>query len=398
MLAGRVRDRELIEDLTQETLVRVASAQARLDREALVPYAIVTARNVLASHARSESVKSRHAHRLVDYRGFEGPEQLVLEREETDALAVALDRLDVEDRSLLVRHEGDGVDLETLAAEAETSRGAIAMRLARARAVLRLEFLLAFRNERLSSDRCRSVLLALSAGDRRRQRHLDAAGHLLRCPTCSRLAEPVTSRDRGAAGWLIVPIGEAIRRVVDSVVRRPLQVALCMTTAAGITVGVISLRADDQPTAPVAAAETAAPTAAAVATSPATAPEPSTAPSTASEPSTAPSTVDRCGTEDPLGVGAPTVGCTFAPTLLRVDDVPVDEGFWASSSGGPAMWVRLTGVGESPVDVDAGDEFTASGTVRQVTRDAIANLSAAGRARVRDLGYYLEVAPRDISR
>jgi hypothetical protein len=67
--------------------------------------------------------------------------------------------------------------------------GAIAMRLARARATLRLEFLLAVRRVELPTDRCRLVLLALSAGDRRRQPKLDAAGHLDTCPTCAALAQ-----------------------------------------------------------------------------------------------------------------------------------------------------------------------------------------------------------------
>jgi serine/threonine-protein kinase RsbT len=52
------------------------------------------------------------------------------------------------------------------------------------------------------------VLLALSAGDRRRQRDLDAGGHLLACSWCARLSEPLLDRRRTAsvAGEVRIPI------------------------------------------------------------------------------------------------------------------------------------------------------------------------------------------------
>jgi serine/threonine-protein kinase RsbT len=40
------------------------------------------------------------------------------------------------------------------------------------------------------------VLLAISSGDRRRQREVDAARHLLECDLCARLSEPLVSRGR----------------------------------------------------------------------------------------------------------------------------------------------------------------------------------------------------------
>ena len=91
-----------------------------------------------------------------------------------------------------MRHEVGGTDLATLAGEAKVSSGAIAMRLARARASLRLEFLLAFRRLDLPTDRCRPVLLALAVGDRRRQAQLDADAHVARCPVCAELVGPMT--------------------------------------------------------------------------------------------------------------------------------------------------------------------------------------------------------------
>jgi hypothetical protein len=41
------------------------------------------------------------------------------------------------------------------------------------------------RRVELPTARCQPVLLALSAGDRRRQLALDAGGHLMQCPTCN---------------------------------------------------------------------------------------------------------------------------------------------------------------------------------------------------------------------
>ena len=81
----------------------------------------------------------------------------------------------------------------------------MAAQLARARAKLRINYLLAIRAIDLPTDRCQSVLNALSAGDRRRQRALDAGGHLLDCKVCAALSNPLTERRRALAGFL--PLG-----------------------------------------------------------------------------------------------------------------------------------------------------------------------------------------------
>ena len=44
------------------------------------------------------------------------------------------------------------------------------------------------------TDRCRPVLIALSAGERRRQQQLDCAGHLLECDYCSALSPALLDR------------------------------------------------------------------------------------------------------------------------------------------------------------------------------------------------------------
>jgi hypothetical protein len=174
-----------------------------------------------------------------------------LEREESDALAQALQHLDAADRDLLLRHEAHGASTETLAAEHATTSGAVAMRLARARATLRLEFLLAFRRVELPTQRCRPILLAMSAGDRRRQHTLGAAAHLLRCPTCAQLAEPVTERRRGLAGWFLVPTGEALRRAARSLRHNHLTQAAAGALAA-VTVAALIIVAGPANDAPVA--------------------------------------------------------------------------------------------------------------------------------------------------
>jgi len=48
VVAGRVKDTVVVDDLVQETLTRVLGASSRLDPAMLEPYAITTARNLVA--------------------------------------------------------------------------------------------------------------------------------------------------------------------------------------------------------------------------------------------------------------------------------------------------------------------------------------------------------------
>src|SRR5215213_11298595 len=90
VVAARVKDAHLVEDLTQEALARIAGARQDRDPDVMQAYAIVTARNVVVSHGRAQSVHERHAHRLVDHTTTDGPEDLLVKREETRTMAVAL--------------------------------------------------------------------------------------------------------------------------------------------------------------------------------------------------------------------------------------------------------------------------------------------------------------------
>ena len=123
----------------------------------------------------------------------------MLQREESTVVGAALARLSPAEREVLLAHEVDGAGTAELAASRESSPGAIAAQLNRTRAKLRVEYLLADTAVTPPTDRCRPVLFALSAGDRRRQRELDTAGHLLDCDCCLALSTALFDRRPPAA-------------------------------------------------------------------------------------------------------------------------------------------------------------------------------------------------------
>jgi RNA polymerase sigma factor (sigma-70 family) len=209
VVAARVRDGHVVEDLVQEAMARVMAARRRLEPRTLAPYAVVTARNLTRSLATSEQRGRRHAHRLIDLREPVSPEEEALRREESRAITAALGKLPQQDQEALVAHEVEGTDTATLAASRDSTPSAVAAQLSRARARLRVEYLLELEQDEPPTPRCRPVLLALSAGDRRRQRDLDAGGHLLACAWCARLSEPLLDRTRTASvpGEVRIPIG-----------------------------------------------------------------------------------------------------------------------------------------------------------------------------------------------
>src|SRR4030095_6308840 len=55
VVAARVRDPQVVDDLVQETFARLLQAGPRLDDDALAPFAVVLARNVAVSFVRSRS-------------------------------------------------------------------------------------------------------------------------------------------------------------------------------------------------------------------------------------------------------------------------------------------------------------------------------------------------------
>ena len=196
VVAARLRDAHLVDDLVQETLARIMGARSRLEPDSLVPYAIVTARNLIASHVERQDRDRRKAHLLAEHGGTPTPEDEVLVEERRTLVEEALRRLPEREQELLVAHEVEGTDTATLAADRNSTPGAIAAQLSRSRAKLRVEVLTAQAGEP-PTDRCRPVLIALSAGERRRQRQLDCAGHLIECDYCSALSPALLDRRTG---------------------------------------------------------------------------------------------------------------------------------------------------------------------------------------------------------
>jgi anti-sigma regulatory factor (Ser/Thr protein kinase) len=126
----------------------------------------------------------QHAHLFVDDNPHPPSDDRLLREEEVSLVGAALAGLDPGERELLLAHEVEGMRTADLAARRGSSAGAIAAQLNRTRAKLRIEYLLADQGAGVPTDRCRPVLYALSSGDRRRQRELDTAGHLLSCDIC----------------------------------------------------------------------------------------------------------------------------------------------------------------------------------------------------------------------
>jgi serine/threonine-protein kinase RsbT len=187
VIGARVKDPHTVEDLVQETLARVMAARSRLAPEKVAPYAAVTARNLVATMAEKNDRARDRSHLLVEASEPEAPVQDLLRQENRSSLVDALSHLPVADRDLLLAHEVEGQDTLTLAANHGSTPGAVAARLNRARANLRIEYILVEEKIDPPSDRCRPVLRALSLGDRRRQRELDVDRHVLGCPTCTRV-------------------------------------------------------------------------------------------------------------------------------------------------------------------------------------------------------------------
>ena len=231
VVGARVSDASTVNDLVQETLTRVLAASARLDPSALAPYAVVTARNLVRSLARAEERGRRNAPRLLDPSRPEDPEERAVQSEDRRALADALAQLSPLDQQFLVAHEVEGVETAVLAERTGASTGSVAVRLSRARANLRMEYLLALRRVELPTPRCKPVLLALSTGDKRRQRQLEAGEHLLECPSCAALSEPLSARRRVLAGaWPGLGLGRLVSWLRRRAADHPVQTA---ATAAG---------------------------------------------------------------------------------------------------------------------------------------------------------------------
>jgi RNA polymerase sigma factor (sigma-70 family) len=373
VVAARVRDPQVVDDLVQETFARLLQAGPRLDNGALAPFAVVLARNVAVSYVRGRSTEARHLHRLVELAEPDRPDERALRQEESRAVAEGLARLPARDRSALVANEVEGADTATLAAEFGSTPGAVAAQLARARAKLRVNYLLSIRGVDLPTDRCRSVLNALSSGDRRRQRALDAGGHLLDCEVCASLSEPLTERRRALAGLLPLGLVKPLEGLRTWARSHPVQ-ATAGTGVVGAGLLAAQLLGGNPPPQPPAAA---------------------------------PTTTVIPGDRSLTSEGRAILPLTGRPPLsryagdpvraqgVRVQQVVADEGFWVGTSPRDRVWVQLTGTRESRPRVQRGDRVSFSGRMveHQPGFARRAGVTAGEGAGLLDQqGYHVEVS------
>jgi RNA polymerase sigma factor (sigma-70 family) len=330
VIASRVRDPDNVDDLVQETLTRLVEAWPRLNQDAAAAYAIVTARNLVASLGRRKATEGRHAHRLLDpYQPVE-PEEEAIRQEDREAVVTAVQKLTNRERGAVMAHELAAKDMATVAEEMGSSEGSVAVQLSRARAKLRVDYLMALQRGSPPTSRCRSVLIAISAGDRRRQAALDVRNHLPDCQHCAALSDALIHRRRGLGALL--PLG-MITRARDYLAQH-LQTAGGQVAAGGATVAIVGIAAltlwNSDP------------------------------------PAARPASLSVRG--KPVGPRAIAnldrfAGLTVKASGSTVRSVPADEGFWIGGSGDNRVWVKLTGTAESPVDVTVGHRVSFLGRI-----------------------------------
>ena len=371
VIAARVADADLVDDLAQETLTRLMEAEPRLDDGPLAGYAIVTARNVVASHLRAQRRGHRHLHRLIDLTPPESPEEQALQREDREALASALARLPAEEREAVVDRDVMEVDTKRLARKMGSTPGGVAARLTRTRAKLRVEYLISRHGAEPPTPRCRPVLTSLSAGDQRRQRALDAGDHLLDCRYCASLSETLLARRRPLPSLLpAAAIPGALEKLQRALRARPVQLT---AGAATIAVAVVLLTRD----------------------APAECPSPTSGARPALVVEENGQTVSALSRRQlARHAGERVLACNVA-----VQSVPANEGFWAAPDGRQRIWVQILLEGESRFRIRPGQDVSLKGTLvqhgpgfaRQVGVGA-----SEGAAELRADGHHLEVLQTDV--
>ncbi len=326
VICARVVDPGLAEDLVQDTLARLLQARPELSEGALVGYAVASARNSVVSHQRRQERRERLEPKVVDANVPVDPEAAAVAGEEREAIRQALTTLDVDERRWLLAHEVEQVPTSDLAEHAGSTPGALAARLARTRAKLRVEYLLALRRVHLPTPQCKPALLALSAGDRRRQESLGAGSHLVSCRPCAALSQPLLTRRQGLAALWPLPVMGLVRRALERIKAHPAPSAAgAAVTAGAVAAAVVLVGGEDTPPPPMCEAS-----------------------------------VQVGGRAVPLSDRAALAtmanSAVEAPALV-VQAVPSNEGFWAGC-GPDRLWVQLEGASESPFRVRPGQRLT----------------------------------------
>jgi len=343
VVKARIRDPHLTEDLVQETLARLIEARPRISRDGLNGYAVATARNLAHSVGRDQQRQRRHEHKLLDLREAPDPQEETLRQEENAAVSTALSKLSPGEKASIVAHEIKGQPTTSLATEQGSTPGGVAVQLARARAKLRVDYLLALEKTQPPSPLCRRVLVALSAGDRRRQVALNTGDHLLRCEHCAALSEPLMKRRRPLAALL--PLGPFVRLgdFLKGKFQTPKAQVGAATAGGATVVGAVVL---------VAALMGGEPR-----------PQSSSPPPATTASQRGHLVIASGPVLDPSAdLLAPHVGKRVTARSVVVQSVPADEGFWLGRRGG-RVFVRLKGKGESPVKIRAGTRVIFSGRV-----------------------------------
>lgn len=341
-LRRRVREPAVVDDITQETLLKVLDVRHRFQRAVSIPYAVTVAKHLLVARARSTAVAERHIHQLPADPLAPPPDELVLSRDDEAAMRAALRALPDDERSLLLAHVVDEADTASLAVRTGGTAGGVAAKLSRARARARVDYVVASTGATLPSEKCRPVLLSLSAADRRRQTAVGAAEHLVECGVCADLSPQLVERRRSIVGLLPLPIFARLVGSLRAFVRAH------PVAAAGGAVGAIAV------------------VTAAVVASAATPHHHRVVPTAAPRP-----TVSRARAPAVLDIRAVLPlsppeqrhldGRRVVARMVPIIAVPADEGFWIGDSEAHRFWVQLATHGESGVHVLAGHRASFTG-------------------------------------
>ena len=391
----RTADADEVADLCQETMARVLEARSRLDGGALVPYAVTVAKNLVTEAGRRRTVDLHNQHRLLERPPEDRPEDGLLEAEQRATVEAALANLEAEDRVVLIDHIVHGLDTATMGQQRRVSAGAVATHLARARAKLRVEYVVAAHHVELPTERCRPVLVALSAADVRRQGRLLAGEHLDACATCADLARPLVERDRSLLGVAPVAFPVAIWAMLrGAVARHPAASAGAgaSAVAAGVAIAVL-VAGSGRTTTPQAGATTAPVASTAVTASPTTPAPPAGATdlSVGGQPLAPLIPGGRLGSE----IGQPVVA-TAAP----VGQVPAPYGFWLGGGSGQRIWVQLTGTGVQPAQVTPGSHLSFTGKLvahGPGFAESVGVTTGEGGSELDGMGVHVEVARDQIT-
>ena len=381
VVAARVANPADVDDLVHDCLERMLAARHRLAPTTVVPFSVVTARNLVFSQARTAGRRARAAP-TVERRESDRPEDQVLADEARTAMQVALAQLSPGERAEILAYQEHGT--RDPSSGRHESPGAIRVRMSRTRAKLRLEYLLAFRRVRLPTAACRPVLLAISAGDSRRQRALHAGDHLLGCVTCAGLSEPLARRSLALTA-VIAPIAAAGRLGAKARAHpgtTATAAAVATAVAATALVHATSAHPAARPAAP-AVIRSAPP----VHRARAAAPRDRTITGLAIKASGV--------TDDDL---RPAAGQTVQATNVSVEQVVSHNGFWVGPDATDRAWVELVGPLRD-LRIEKGDRLSFQATVRANGPSYAARLGpgdAAGKALLDREGAHIDLTTTSV--